>query len=142
MDTLLKKILFIGRNMAKKNFEYMKQQGYGKMGIGQMAIAKIVLDTPGVYADDVCRSLELDKATVAIGIKRLMAGGYISREVDEQDKRKKKLFVTPKLNKISDALNAQMSERMKKLTKGFTPSELKNFNSYLDKIKNNLLEED
>ena len=35
METLIKKMLYIARNMASQNFEYMKQQGYGRMGMGQ-----------------------------------------------------------------------------------------------------------
>jgi len=141
MDDLVKKMLFIARTMATRNFEFMKTQGYGKMGFGQVAIAKVVLDEPGVYADDICKKLELDKATVAIGIKRLITNDFMRREVDELDKRKKKLFASPKLNDIALTIEKQINARMLVLTKGFSQHELEIFNTYLDRMKNNLLEE-
>ena len=142
MEELIKKIMSISRAIGAKNFEFMKARGYRKVGIGQLAIARIVLNNPGVYADDICRELELDKATVAIGIKHLMAGGFIQREVDENDMRRKKLFATEKLLDVGHEIKEQIAIQIKKMTEGFTKKDIEILEDYLDRIKENMSKED
>ncbi|MEX1307428.1 MAG: MarR family transcriptional regulator [Eubacteriales bacterium] len=142
MEGLIKKIMSISRAIGTKNFEFMKERGYRRVGIGQLAIARIVLNSPGVYADDICRELELDKATVAIGIKHLIVGGFIRREVDENDKRRKKLFATDKLLDVGNEIKQQIGIQIEKMTQGFTKEDLEIFEDYLDRIKTNMSKED
>lgn len=142
MEELIRKIMSISRAIGAKNFEFMKERGYRRVGIGQLAIARIVLNNPGVYADDICRELELDKATVAIGIKHLMVGGFIRREVDEDDKRRKKLFATEKLFEVGHEIKEQIAIQIEKMTEGFTNKDIEILEDYLDRIKENMTRED
>jgi|GEM_PF-2532276 len=142
MDKIAKKLMFISRNMAKKNYDFLKAKGFTKMGIGQMPMAKIIIDNPGTHADDICKELELDKTTVALGLKRLIIGGLIKRETDEADRRKKKLFPTEKLLDGAKIVDEHINASINRLTDGFSKQELKNLNSYLDKMKENVIKKD
>lgn len=142
MDELIRKILSISRIISATSFNFMKARGYRRVGVGQLAIARIVMDNPSVYADDICRELELDKATVAIGLKHLIAGGFIRREVDENDKRRKKLFATEKLSSIGLEIEEQIRIQVDKMTEGFTKKDVAILGDYLDRIKENMTRED
>lgn len=141
MDDLSKKLLFISRNMAIKHYRFIKEKGFIKIGFGQIPMAKIILDYPGVYADDICKELELDKATVAIGLKRMLIVGLIKRETDENDKRKKKLYPTERLLESAKVLDEHINRRIKELTEGFSKDDLENLDKYLDRMKDNLLKD-
>ena len=138
MEELIKKILSISRAVGSKNFEFMKARGYRRIGIGQLAIVRIVADHPGVCADDICKMLELDKATVAVALKHLMVSGFVRREVDENDKRRKLLFATDKLNVIGDEIQELLRKQVAQLTYGFTDSDITILGDYLDRIRENL----
>ncbi len=138
MEELIKKIMAISRVIGAKNFEFIKEKGYRRIGIGQLAIMRMVLDNPGLVADDICKVLELDKATVAISIKHLMVGGMIRREMDENDHRKKRLFATDRLNEISLEIENQIRGQMEKITYGFTENDIEIFGGYLDRIRENI----
>jgi len=141
MEELIRKFMAISRIIGSKNFEFIKEKGYPRFGIGQMAIVRMVLEDPGLVADDICKAMELDKATVAIAIKHLMVGGMIRREVDEEDHRKKRLYATDKLNEISLEIENQIRSQIKRITYGFSEKDIEIFGSYLDRIRENMSRE-
>jgi DNA-binding MarR family transcriptional regulator len=138
MEELIKKFMAISRIIGAKNFEFIKEKGYRRIGIGQMAIIRMVLDSPGLVADDICKALELDKATVAIAMKHLMVGGLIRREVDEDDHRKKRLYATDKLNAASAEIENEIRRQIKRITHGFSEKDIEVFGGYLDRIRENI----
>mgnify|MGYP001766160137 CR=1 FL=1 len=141
MEELIRKIMAISRIMGAKNFGFFKDKGYKPIGIGQIAILRMVLDDPGLVADDIRKALELDKATVAIAIKHLMIAGLIRREVDEDDHRKKRLYATDKLNAASLEIENEIRSQIKKITYGFSERDIEEFGQYLDRIRENMSRE-
>lgn len=61
----------------------------------QFAIVHALMDTPGVDQVTLAARVAFDAATSGSVIGRLEARGWVRREVDAQDKRRKLLWLTP-----------------------------------------------
>ena len=55
---------------------------------------------PNASQNDIARQMDISAATVAVALKKLESGGYISKEVDEEDNRLNKITITEKGNKV------------------------------------------
>ncbi|MBI9013152.1 MAG: MarR family transcriptional regulator [Clostridiales bacterium] len=67
-----------------------------KIGRGQHQYLLTLYHHNGVSQEELSKMLGIDKGTTARAVKKLVDNGYISREVDENDKRAFKLYVTEK----------------------------------------------
>ena len=61
----------------------------------QFALLNAVIDAPGVDQVTLAKTVAFDPATSGSVIGRLEAKGWLRREADAQDRRRKLLFVTP-----------------------------------------------
>ena len=61
----------------------------------QFAILNALIDTPGADQITLAGQVAFDAATLGSVIGRLEAKGWIRREADTQDKRRKLLWITP-----------------------------------------------
>lgn len=61
----------------------------------QFALLNAVIDAPGVDQVTLAKTVAFDPATSGSVIGRLEAKGWLRREADVQDRRRKLLFVTP-----------------------------------------------
>lgn len=66
------------------------------IGRGQHQYLLTLYHHNGISQEELSKKLELDKGTTARAVKKLVENGYIIREVDENDKRAFKLFITKK----------------------------------------------
>ena len=102
MENIISKIKYISRNMMLGHNEVMKKFDIKKIGFGKLPILQMIVECPGIHADDIAKTLELDKATIALSLKKLISLGLIVKKQDEHDKRKKKLFPTKRMIGISN----------------------------------------
>jgi DNA-binding MarR family transcriptional regulator len=72
----------------------------------QFAILNALLDDPGEDQVTLARKVAFDAATFGSVIGRLEARGWVRRESDESDRRRKRLWVTPE--------GAEAARRMKR----------------------------
>jgi DNA-binding MarR family transcriptional regulator len=61
----------------------------------QFALLNAVIDTPGVDQVTLAKTVAFDPATSGSVIGRLEVKGWLRREADARDRRRKLLFVTP-----------------------------------------------
>ena len=61
----------------------------------QFALMNAMLDTPGLDQITLANRVAFDAATSGSVIGRLEAKGWVRREADAQDRRRKLLFITP-----------------------------------------------
>ena len=118
--------------------EVMKKFDIKKIGFGKLPILQMIVESPGIHADDIAKTLELDKATIALSLKKLICLDLIVKKQDELDKRKKKLFPTKRMIGISNEVKSYNEYNIKKLLDGFTESDIEALDGYLLRIKNNL----
>ncbi len=100
----------------------------------QFAILQTLLDTPGADQVTVAQAVALDAATSGSVIGRLEARGWLRREADAQDKRRKLLWLT-----VQGKLAAKQMQRpavavQTKLLAGLTEAEKKQLVYLLQKI--------
>jgi DNA-binding MarR family transcriptional regulator len=66
------------------------------IGSGQYVLLLTLFRNKGVSQEELSEYLKIDKATTAKSIKKLEEDGYISRDIDLDDKRAYKVFLTQK----------------------------------------------
>lgn len=72
----------------------------------QFAFMHAMMDTPGVDQITLANRVAFDAATSGSVIGRLEAKGWVRREADPQDRRRKLLFVTPAGAAALERMNA------------------------------------
>jgi len=77
----------------------------------------------GVTAAELGKLLILDKATLSGVLDRMAASGWISRQVDESDRRSFRLYPSEKANALKDLLIAERTEANTELLARFTAEE-------------------
>lgn len=86
------------------------------LGCGQHAFLLTLYDNNGISQDMLSELLNIDKGTTAKAVKKLEEEGYITREVDSDDRRAYKLYTTekaleliPHIIKVLDNCNQALS---------------------------------
>lgn len=82
--------------------------------------------------------LQVDKATTAKAIKKLIEKGYVIKKKSIEDKRNFKLQITPEGEKICDFLIKEENFCTQAALKGLTKKDKEQMKSLLDKMKNNI----
>lgn len=78
----------------------------------------------GVQQHDLAMSVIKDKGTIARSLDVLERAGLVLRTPDEQDRRKKRIFLTRKGRGMQRKLMPQALEAVRKATQGLTEEEL------------------
>lgn len=72
---------------------------YG-IGSGQLMFLLLINEYEGISMQQLSTIVEMDKGTTTKSIQKLIDEQYVSAEADENDKRVKKLYTTPKADEI------------------------------------------
>lgn len=81
----------------------------------QFAFMSAMLDTPGVDQITLAKQVAFDAATSGSVIGRLEAKGWVRREADTQDRRRKLLFVTPEGAAALGGMNAAVEQAQRSM---------------------------
>jgi len=114
-----------------------------KIGRGQHQYLLTLYHHNGISQEELSKKLGIDKGTTARAVKKLVDNGYIVREVDENDKRAFKLFVTDKAEgyknkffEISDEWEATLLEGISEEQRQIIRTALKDMSKIAtDKVK-------
>ena len=85
-------------------------------------------------------SMEISTATVAVSLKKLEQGGYITREVVSDDNRYNQLEITDKGREVIKESCKIFNHIDETLFKGFTEEEKEEFGRLVKKMNQNLTE--
>ena len=100
----------------------------------QFAILQTLLDTPGADQITVAQAVALDAATSGSVIGRLEARGWLRREADGQDKRRKLLWLTADGKQAARLMQRPAAAVQTKLLAALTQAEKKQLLDILQKI--------
>ena len=100
----------------------------------QFAILQTLLDTPGADQITVAQAVALDAATSGSVIGRLEARGWLRREADGQDKRRKLLWLTADGKQAARQMQRPAAAVQTKLLAALTAAEKKQLLDILQKI--------
>ena len=82
---------------------------------------------------------DVTSATIAVTLKKLEKGGYISRTVDERDNRFNQITVMEKGQQVVKDSRRIFSEVEKAMFSGFSEEEFSTMGGYFDRIMENLV---
>jgi DNA-binding MarR family transcriptional regulator len=93
---------------------------------------------PNASQNDIARSMDVSAATVAVSLKKLEKGGYISRVTDKADNRLNKITITEKGNRVVERSKQIFASTDQKVFSGFTDEEKQTLSALLQKLDANL----
>lgn len=135
-DSYLKNFSIIHRFSIMYHLRSMKEFNISGH---QMGYIMYVCKEPGLSQEDLASYLQLNKGSVAKGIRNLVQEGYIRREPNEQDRRAYCLFPTEKANQIISEVELALHRFNEILTADMTDEERELFVKLLNKACHNVL---
>ena len=89
---------------------------------------------PGLSQEDLSKLLLVNKSTVTRHVSQLEKSGFIIRELDPEDKRKKRLYPSEKAKKIYEEIIDYLDDWNNLLLQDFTEEEAEMITQALQKI--------
>lgn len=107
------------------------------LGSGQFVVLITLFGSDGISQDQMSKYLKIDKASIAKAVRPLEKEGYIRREVDENDKRAYKVYLTQKALDIREDLFEVINEWENTLLSDLSDSDKVLFLKLLKKVAHN-----
>lgn len=98
-----------------------------------------VLNCEGIIQEDISNSLSIDSAATARALQQLEVSGFVERQEDPEDRRRKRVFATDKARGVHDDIAAILGKQMEILFSGFEEHERAQFLNMLDRTIKNML---
>lgn len=104
----------------------------------QHQILMYIAKFPNASQKDIANCRHVSTSTIAVSLKKLEKGGYISRMMDAEDNRFNQICITPKGREIVDN-SIQVFKRVEEaLFASFSEEELEQFEGFLDRARLNM----
>ena len=100
----------------------------------QFALLNAVIDAPGVDQITLAKTVAFDPATSGSVIGRLEAKGWLQRQADAQDRRRKLLLVTPEGAKAVAQMSLAVSQVQKNILAPLSAAEQVQFMDLLARL--------
>lgn len=135
---MIKSVLEIYR--AGLSYISARTSEYG-IGRGQWYFFnRLLLGGDGISQEQLSAEMFVDSAHTTRAVKRLEDEGYVYRETDPADARKKCVYVTEKAQSIREEYHQVYKDLNRVLTRGFTPREEKLAAALLSRMRDNIAE--
>ena len=102
--------------------------------VHELRVLRLIDDQPGVTFTSLAKQTRFERSATSRILSRLIKGGLVRREIDEDDARQFRLFVTPAgkaLRERADPLSLEMEAL---ILSNLTPAERNEFRRILDKL--------
>jgi MarR family transcriptional regulator, transcriptional regulator for hemolysin len=120
-----------------QNFSEEKLEPY-QVSNGLYLYLIFVNKRPGLTLNEISKSLEVDKAYTTRAIKKLIASGYLRKEMDEKDNRALHVYPTEKCKEVMKKMVNLFSEWGEIALKNFSKEEKDALTSLSHKIFTNI----
>lgn len=100
----------------------------------QFAILNALIESPGIDQVSLAQQVAMDAATSGSVIGRLEAKGWLKRELDETDRRRRRLWVTPTGCEVVAQLNGPIGDSQQRLVAPLAPQEVQELQRLLEKL--------
>lgn len=104
----------------------------------QGRILYVLWQSDGIPIREVSDKSGLALTSLTTMLERMEKAGLIRREQDGEDRRKTKLYLTEKARDLQNDYDAVSNEMTDIYYQGFSSEEIGQFESYLDRIRENL----
>ncbi len=109
------------------------------IGSGQYSFLITLYKKDGISQESLVEALGIDKGTTARAILNLSEKGYIKREVDPNDRRSYRIFLTEKAFKAQPYINDALLRLNEIIMSGFSESERETASRILNKMAENIV---
>lgn len=121
--------------LSRFNIEPMAQEiGFSASQIPFMAT---IYKNPGISQDEISALVYIDKAATARQLTKLEKNGFITREIDPGNKRKKQIFLTQKGKDVESYFWKMIKENNERSLHGFSQEETEIINILLSRALEN-----
>ena len=110
-----------------------------RIGTGQVSFLAALQHEDGINQETLTAKLEVNKATTARAIAKLVKEGYVTRRRDEADNRAYKIYLTKKGHDIEPKVKAVLQQLTEILSSGLTNDEKVLVIRLLAKLSQNIL---
>ncbi len=117
--------------------EFLKEFG---MSGGQLPFFMNIIEHPGITQEELSGLIKIDKSTTARAIKNLLKNGFVTKEIDKNDRRSYKLYPTKKALEVKEIVLKNAEKWDKILLSGFSKGEENFIRKALETMVNNALE--
>lgn len=90
---------------------------------GQAALLELVGNEEGLSQKEIAKKLNIQPPTVAVSIRRMEKAGWLTREIDADDKRISRVFITEAGSRIVKEVNFTAKEMDKIVFSGISETE-------------------
>ncbi|MBO5278856.1 MAG: MarR family transcriptional regulator [Lachnospiraceae bacterium] len=107
---------------------------------GQHQVLMNIAHNPSASQAEIADIMEISPAALAVSLKKLEKGGYIKRNSDISDERKKRIEMTELGESIVAESHRMFQEVENQMFQGFSEEEICKLALYLDRLNENLLD--
>ncbi len=100
----------------------------------QYAALVAIEENPGVEATTLSALIAFDRSTLADVIERLVGKGLVARTPDAQDRRVKRLSVTPEGARVAAAIEPVVERAQARILAPLAPADRKRFLALLEQV--------
>ena len=108
------------------------------IGVGQWFFLRELWEEDGLTQGDLSSRAGMTAPTTVVAIRRMAEGGLVIRKPDDQDRRKVRIHLTEKGRRFRDELLPFAFDVNNAATEGFSQEEIRQFRSFVDRMKKNL----
>jgi len=128
-------------HIYRSHLAYMVRElePYG-IGSGQFDFLMVLYRRDGISQENLARILKVSKATSTRAIQSLEKEGYVYRQVDEEDRRAYKVYLTEKGKEMRGVVLEKLLSFVDTLLSDFTPEEKETFRRLVQKAALKLFE--
>lgn len=126
--------------MVNKLHRMYLERELNKSGVyrSQHQILMCLAKHPNASQKEIASQQHVSTATIAVSLKKLEKGGYISRMADRKDNRYNQICITPKGQSVVDG-SIQVFRRVEDaFFKGFSEQELDGMEEFLNRMRLNM----
>lgn len=107
--------------------EFLREAAEHDVTPVQFALMNALLETPGVDQVTLSNRVAFDAATSGSVIGRLEAKGWVRRDADLQDRRRKLLYITPEGTRALKGMNAAVERAQENILAPLAPQDRQTF---------------
>jgi DNA-binding MarR family transcriptional regulator len=127
----------IGNLARMANLFFQHQLKEYEIGHAQLMTLHFICRNNGLSQNELVHHSNLDKSSITSQLNKLVKNGYITREINEDDSRGKRIFITNKTKIIENELHHKFVSWNKILSEGLNEKELELTFSLFDKMNTN-----
>lgn len=105
---------------------------------GQAELLLLIKDNDGMTQNELANIIGIKDSSMSVRLNKLEKSGYIVREIDDENLKKKKIYITQSGKTASTQCRRILREIDEQLWNGFTKKEIKEMKKYFDKMQKNM----